>query len=273
MSNPSAFFREAGSGSTVVCIHSSASSSSQWRVLMETLSDRFRVVATDRYGHGKSPTWPGGREFQLDDEIALMAPILETAGQFHLIGHSYGGLVALKLALNNPSRVASLTLYEPACFFLLTANNSESSASREIQAVRDETIRLVEAGDYESAAQYFVDYWAGSGAWSKTREASRQAIISSMGKARFEWPPVFDKSFPVAQISTLAMPVLLLTGSHSTAAARGVHRVLRGLLPGAEVVEFSGLGHMGPVTHPEQVNETIATFLMRVEEASPVLVL
>jgi pimeloyl-ACP methyl ester carboxylesterase len=202
-----------------------------------------------------------------------MAPILETAGQFHLIGHSYGGLVALKLALNNPSRVASLTLYEPACFFLLTAHDPESPGSREIQGIRDETIRLVGEGNYEAAAQYFVEYWAGPGAWSNTRDTVRQVIVNSMGNVNFGWPPTFDQSFPVAQISTLVMPVLLLTGSRSTIAARSVHRILRGLLPEAKVVEFPGLGHMGPVTHPEQVNEMIRAFLARVEEASPVLVL
>ena len=87
MSNVIANFREEGSGSTVVCVHSSASSSSQWRTLMGSLSNRFRVVAMDLYGYGKSPAWPGEHVLRLDDEIALMAPILETAGKFHLVGH------------------------------------------------------------------------------------------------------------------------------------------------------------------------------------------
>ena len=134
MSNVIANFREEGSGSTVVCVHSSASSSSQWRTLMGSLSNRFRVVAMDLYGYGKSPAWPGEHVLRLDDEIALMAPILETAGKFHLVGHSYGGLVALKLALNDASRIASLTLYEPTCFFLLIANGPEDPASRGVYA-------------------------------------------------------------------------------------------------------------------------------------------
>jgi len=62
-------------------------------------------------------------------------------------------------------------------------------------------------------------------------------------------------------ISALPMPVLLLTGEQSTAAARGVVRVLHSLLPQAKVVELPGLGHMGPVTHPEKVNVAIVAFL------------
>jgi len=48
------YFREAGAGTPVVCIHSSASSSGQWRALMERLADRFRVIAVDLYGSGKT---------------------------------------------------------------------------------------------------------------------------------------------------------------------------------------------------------------------------
>ncbi len=261
MSNAIAYFCEEGTGSTVVCVHSSASSSGQWRSLMDALSDRYRVVAMDLYGYGKSPAWPGTRELLLEDEVALMAPILKDADKFHLIGHSYGGLIALKLALDDPARIASLTLYEPTCFFLLFVNESTNRAGREILAIRDETSHLVDIGDLDLAAKRFFDYWMGPGAWRKTPETSRLSIAKRMKKVRLEWQTAFDKPLSSARISALPMPVLLLTGEKSTAAARGVVRVLHSLLPHAKVVKLPGLGHMGPVTHPDKVNEAIAVFL------------
>jgi pimeloyl-ACP methyl ester carboxylesterase len=265
MLNAIAYFRESGSGATVVCLHSSASSSGQWRSLMDKLSDRYRVVAIDLYGYGKSPAWPGTRQLLLDDEVALMAPILKNAGKFHLIGHSYGGLIALKLALDNPARIASLTLYEPTCFFLLFVNDSNDRAGREILAIRDETSHLVDSGDLDLAAKRFFDYWMGPDIWWKTPETSRLSIAKRMKKVRLEWATAFDKPLSLARISALPMPVLLLTGEQSTAAARGVVRVLHSLLPQAKVVELPSLGHMGPVTHPEKVNEAIAVFLDRMK--------
>jgi pimeloyl-ACP methyl ester carboxylesterase len=232
---------------------------------MDTLSDRYRVVAVDLYGYGKSPAWPGTRELLLEDEVALMAPILENAGKFHLIGHSYGGLIALKLALDDPARIASLMLYEPTCFFLLFANGSKDQAGREILAIRDETSYLVDIGDLDLAAKRFVDYWMGPEAWSKTPEPGRSSIVKRMKKVRSEWTTAFDKPLPSARISALPMPVLLLTGQRSTAAARGVVRMLHGHLPKAKVVELLGLGHMGPVTHPEKVNAAIVAFLDHME--------
>ena len=114
------FIRESGSGPTVVCMHASASSSTQWRALSEALSDRFRVVAVDLYGCGRTAAWPQQRPLGLDDEVALLEPVWRSAGpRFHIVGHSYGGAVALKAALTHGKRVASLTVYEPVLFGVL----------------------------------------------------------------------------------------------------------------------------------------------------------
>src|SRR4030095_16770040 len=69
-----AFFREAGCGPAVDCIHSSASSSAQWRPLMDRLAGRFHTLAVDLYGSGKTPAWPGHRWLTLAEEPALLPP-------------------------------------------------------------------------------------------------------------------------------------------------------------------------------------------------------
>jgi len=233
---------------------------------MARLSDRYRVIAVDLYGYGKSPAWPGDRDLALEDEITQLAPILDSAERIHLVGHSYGGLVSLKLALGDPSRLASFTLYEPTCFFLLADDPENRAAYEEIAGIREETSRLVETGDLESSARRFIDYWVGPGAWSKTPEGARSTVANAMRKIRCEWPNAFENPLPADRIASLSMPILLLTGSGTTAAARGVVGKLRGLLPRAELIEIRGLGHMGPVTHPDPVNDAIAAFLDRVRE-------
>jgi hypothetical protein len=70
------FFREAGTGPGVVCLHSNASSSAQWRALMDVLAPRFHVLAPDSYGSGKDPEWPSDRVSFLRDEVTLeLGPI------------------------------------------------------------------------------------------------------------------------------------------------------------------------------------------------------
>ena len=75
------YFREAGSGTPVVCIHSSASSSAQWRALTERLANRFRVIAVDLYGSGKTAAWPQDQPMHLDDEVALLRSVFRAAPQ------------------------------------------------------------------------------------------------------------------------------------------------------------------------------------------------
>ncbi|MGF1473056.1 MAG: alpha/beta fold hydrolase [Rubrobacteraceae bacterium] len=264
MKQLAAHYREAGTGPPVVCLHSSASSSGQWRSLTDRLSDRFRIIAADLYGYGKSPAWPEYREMYLDDQLDLMEPVFDVAGEsFHLVGHSSGGAIALKTALAHPERVRSLTVFEPVLFSVLVADDPASPASREILAVRDDTIRLVDLGDLDASAERFMDYWVGPGAWAATPEARRPAISAAMRAVKPEWHAAFSEPTPLAAFEALDVPTLLLTGAESTLSARSVVRLLTSVLPNLSVEEISGVGHMAPVTHPDKVNPMIERFLER----------
>jgi pimeloyl-ACP methyl ester carboxylesterase len=256
------FFREAGSGTAVVCIHSSASSSGQWRLLMEHLSDRFRVIAVDLYGSGKTVAWPQDRPMRLDDEIALLSPVFRTAGErFHLIGHSYGGAIALKAALAARKRVVSLVLYEPVLFSAVITDTPESAAAREILALRDDTTRLVAQGKLNFAAQRFVDYWTGEGTWAATPEPRRRALAEAMRAVMPQWQALLSEPTPLSAFSALDVPALVMTGTESKASTLAVAKLLTAVLPRIRREELEGMGHMGPVANPGRVNPLIKRFL------------
>ncbi|HPC11709.1 MAG TPA: alpha/beta fold hydrolase, partial [candidate division Zixibacteria bacterium] len=125
-----------GEGATILCLHASTSSSKQWQPLAERMAARYRVVAADLYGYGQSPEWHGERPLTLDDEISLIADEIAAADEpVHLVGHSYGGAVAARVAVAYPDRVASLTLYEPVMFGLLRDDPNSRAAWEEIRAV------------------------------------------------------------------------------------------------------------------------------------------
>ena len=253
-----AYFREAGSGPAVLCLHCSASNSGQWRPLMEQLAGRYRVIAPDLYGCGKSPAWPGERPMWIDDQIDLLAPAFESAGErFHLIGHSYGGAIALKAALRFTTKLKSLVLYEPVLFSVLLSDAPQSEAAREIVAVRDDVV----SGDSEAAARRFIDYWMGDGTWVATPEPRRGTLVDAVKAQKPEWHSAFNEATPLQAFAALDVPALLMTGTASTAAARGVARLVGGVLPRVRVEEIEGLGHMAPVTHPAEVNSRIERFL------------
>ncbi len=258
------FFREAGSGPGVVCVHSNASTSGQWRALMDVLAPRFHVLAPDSYGSGKSPDWPSDRVISLRDEVALIDPVLARAGSpLALVGHSYGAAIALIAALSDPARVRAMALYEPTLFALLDAEAPPPNETAGIRNTVAEASMALDAGNQDAAAKSFIDYWMGTGSWERMPEQRRAPIAASVRNVRRWAHALLTEPTPLAAFSSLQIPVLYMVGKRSTPAAHGVARLLTKALPRVEIVEFEGLGHMGPITDPDRVNDVIARFLER----------
>lgn len=258
------FFREAGAGPGVVCTHSNASTSGQWRGLMDCLAPKFHVLAPDSYGSGKSPDWPSDRTIRLLDEVALIEPVLGRAGApLALVGHSYGAAVALIAALANPGRVRAMALYEPTLFALLDAETPRPNEAEGIRSAVAEASNALDAGNQDAAAECFIDYWMGAGTWKRTPEPRKQPIAAAVTNVRRWAHALFTEPTPLEAFRSLDVPVLYMVGKRSTRSARGVARLLAAALPRVELVEFEDLGHMGPITHPGPVNDAIAQFLER----------
>ncbi|MDX1404680.1 MAG: alpha/beta hydrolase [Woeseiaceae bacterium] len=262
MQTPSAFYREAGSGPGVLCLHANASSSSQWRSLMDKLAPRFRVVAVDLYGAGKSPRRPDYLKARLLDEVQLIEPVLDRLhGDVILIGHSYGAAVALIAALNHRDRVRSLILYEPTMFSLVDAQSPPPNDADGIrEAVKDALAALV-SGNKAVAAKRFIDYWMGPGTFQGMPERNQEAIAASIVDVGAWRDALLGEPTPLRAFAELDIPVLYMKGKLSQPSSLAVARLLTAVLPNVAIVEFEKLGHMGPVTHPDVVNERIERYL------------
>ncbi len=262
MSDPLPFVRSSGRGPAVLCLHSSGSSSRQWDALASRLGNRYRVLAADLVGHGKSAGWREGEEPSLEREAERLAPILEAeAGDVHLVGHSYGAAVAVKLALALPGRVRSLCLYEPVKFRLLLDAPEPDPAGREIVAAAGEMQEALDAGRGEDSARRFVDYWSGPGTFARIDRPQRAALAARMPVVMGCFTALFHDRTRRSELERLDVPALLMAGTRSPAPARGVVEHLARALPRSHRQQFHGLGHMAPVTHPEAVNAAIESFL------------
>lgn len=268
MSTPEPFCREAGTGPAVVCLHANSSSSAQWRLLTERLLPHHRVLAPDSHGAGKGPAWPAGRALTLADEVQWLEPVFAAAGTpFSLVGHSYGAAVALMAAVKEPQRVRALLLYERTLFALVDAACPRPNEADGRRAAVERAHTALVAGDRAAAAEHFIDFWTGPGAWRATPEARRGAIEAAIVNVNGWGRALFGEPTPLAAFSALRMPVLLMVGRDSPVSARAVARLLEQAMPNLETIEFDDVGHMGPVTHPELVNAAIVDFLRRYRAA------
>jgi pimeloyl-ACP methyl ester carboxylesterase len=255
--------------SQVIALHCSGAGAGQWRQLAETVGTAYEVVAPEHYGCAAAGPWTGAHAFTLADEAARTLDIIDQSDRtVHLVGHSYGGGVALHVALARPNRIASLALYEPSAFHLLKAMGDQAAAEfREIVDITRRTGQGVIAGDYAGAAAAFVDYWGGPGAWASLKPSVQAALVRWVVKAPPDFRALIEELTPLTAYATLRMPVLVMRGEHAPRPTRKIAETLPRLLPRADLAVVKGAGHMGPLTHGSVVSEIIAAHIRAAETA------
>jgi pimeloyl-ACP methyl ester carboxylesterase len=255
---------ETGAGETVLLLHSSAGSGALWRSLTERLRTRCRVLAPDLYGYGDTDPWPGHRALTLADEAALAAAVLPPAcGPIHLVGHSYGGAVALRFALQWPGRLRSLTLIEPVAFHLLrdAAEAADRVLFRRVTALAAAVAATTAGGACQDAMAQFIDYWNGEGAWSQATPEAQAALAHRAPKVVLDFQATMSEPTLRAAYRQIAVPALVLRGTQSPRPTRRIAELVAKALPAARLETIDGAGHMLPLTHPESVNAAVAAHL------------
>ena len=258
-------FVEQGSGDPVVLLHCSGSSQLQWRALIDRLSRDFRVLAPDLYGYGATGAWPEHASFTLEDEAQIVLALLERCGEpAHLVGHSYGGAVALHVARTRSELVRSVAVIEPVAFHLLRDGDDEDDAAFvEVASIAGAVERSLDRGDYEHGFGCFVDYWSGAGAWAAIPQAKRSAFAAHLPKVALDFRATIRHRARSRDFRRLAVPALVIQGECSPQPTRRICAGLAGTLPDVRLATVPNAGHMCPMTHREQTNELLVAFVER----------
>ena len=251
----------------VIALHCSGADASQWRYLSEALGDGYVVLAPEHYGCESSGPWTGEHAFALADEAARsLALVDESEEKVHLVGHSYGGGVALHIALRRSDRIASVSLYEPSAFHLLRQmGEAGARAYAEIQGVARRVSHCIATGDYRIGVAEFVDYWNGHGAWKAMRPEVQNALIRWAPKAPLDFQALIDDPTPATAYAALNFPVLIVRGEHAPLPTRVISERLIEILPQSRLKIVAGAGHMGPLTHASEVSRLIVQHISGVK--------
>jgi pimeloyl-ACP methyl ester carboxylesterase len=251
---------EAGAGPVVVLVHSSVAGARQWRRLMSELEDRYHLIAVNLFGYGRTPPWTAERKQTLADQAALIEAAVADRGQVRLIGHSFGGAVAMKAAAALGPRVEQLILFEPNAFHLL-AQNGRAEAFAEIAGLRDVVIRAGASGDWTTAGQRFADYWGGAGTWDAMLEERRATFVGALAPNLHEWEAVMDETPLDAWVRLLPARTVVIATEHSVRPIREITGLMRAAGTPWRFEQIAGVGHMAPLTRPDLVNPLLASLL------------
>ena len=250
-----------GKGTPVVLLHSAMSSKLQWYKLMRSMSKDHLLVAMDFYGYGNSP-FPGITEnFSFSDEIALVESLLEDVipanEPFHLVGHSYGGAVGLRLCYQAQERIRSLTLYEPVAYHLLPKTEEVLLTIRKNHEI---VSSYVAQGNNAAAAEYFVDYWNRAGTFASFPKEFRDILSRGAQKLPLTFLALMEEPLSLEDYSKIKVPVCLMAGRRSPLSSRRIAELLAEHLPHCRF-HWVDSDHMAPVLQPDLVNPIIETFI------------
>jgi len=262
-------FGAAGTGSTVVALHSSASNGGQWKSLMEHLQGRHCVFTPDLAGYGGSDPWPGGPDQSLSHEAAFIFHMIERWEEpVHLVGHSMGGAVALQIALQHPEWVRSLTLIEPTVFHLLRDGNADDAKLfAEVEALRGQLNAAAALGNPNAGMQQFIDYWNGNGAWSRTAPLMKAHLADQLAQVINNFAAGDAETWLVESCAALNCPTMALMGTESPKPVQRITDLLVEAMPGSRLHVVPGAGHMVPLTDPHIVDPLIAGHIRAAEIA------
>lgn len=250
-------------GPLVVALHSSGLSGLQWRRLADKVSGEFRLLAPDFFGYGKSPASPNGLDFRYTEDVEQVVALLdELQEEVLLLGHSYGGFIALKSALARPHQVRGMCLYEPVMWGGLAS--FRGVPIEEVVHRFDPELLLLNKAKAHSEAylEKFIDYWNGPGSWQAMNEAQRGPVRAGAEKIAAEVYEVVTDKTPHTDYAQLQCPIHILHGTVSPPEVLAMKDILRQTLPQLTTACIPG-GHMNPIRNPLPVSAHFQLFLKK----------
>lgn len=245
---------------TVLMLHSSLSSGRQWQSLKLALKAQYQVLNPDLLGYG-SNTEKYPRPMQLADEAKKLWPLLDgkAAGSVILVGHSFGGALALHMARTRPELFKAVLVFEPVAFHLF--KSTDPALYQQVQQLSQQMLNV----SAKDAAELFIDYWQGDEYFNHLPDVMQQKLTAQVGKVAADFEALSGEPATLIDYATaIHCPVLLLSGEQSQLSAQRLAVMLAGVLP---CVEFQTVktGHMGPVTDAELVNTILLEFIQRLQ--------
>jgi len=246
-----------GAGAPVILLHGSAAHAAQWRSMVGCLEGRFKVITPDLPGYGKS----AHRCFatmSLEDIARALSPIVDREAEpVHLVGHSFGGAVALKFASLFPGKVASLTLIEPAAF---NAVQDILDRTDFVKAGRN-SMTAAQEGEPWEAMRFFMDFWNGTGTWGRMSHELRQKMCTQVSNIHRDFNALLGDHFDSEDAVNVRCPSLVITGDASPVEMQRIRDRLMALLPVARAKVIEGAGHLVPMTDPHIVDPMVGEFI------------
>jgi pimeloyl-ACP methyl ester carboxylesterase len=261
-------YEEQGSGPTLVMVPGSCSTGAAWRPVIKALDGNFRFVTTSLLGYGETTERrPASDPSVLYEAEILEAVIRKAGGDVHLVGHSFGGAVALIVALRKRVRIASLTVLEAPLPSLLRQYGEDAH----YDAFRDMTDAYFVAyrGGNREAIAKMIDFYGGEGTFASWPERVRAYAVETTPVNMLDWACAYDEPLSPEMLAAIDVPVSVAVGAQSHPAICRANGLVAMSIKGATFRTIGAAAHFMISTHPGQVAELIAENVLRAGAPQP----
>lgn len=259
-------YLDAGDGPVIIPVHCSSGSHHMWEPLVTAaVSAGYRLLVPDLVGYGRSQRWPANTRFDPWSDVNAVLALADRAGApVHLVGHSYGGVVALEAARQLGSRVRGMTLIEPGAFHLLQLAG-RSAEWDELVSVGDRVVDSVKRWREREATSVYMRYWIGRRRWWAMSPRARRSVVQTIGKVAAEFDVVRRLERTLGDYMGIVAPTRLIEGGRSPRPARAIVEELLHILPNAHRRVLDGTSHLSPLTHQYEVLALAAEHIDAIE--------
>ncbi|MFH1381750.1 MAG: alpha/beta hydrolase [Chloroflexota bacterium] len=256
-------YESAGQGNPIVFLHGFSGSTQDWANQMKALSPKYRVIAVDGRGHGKSGAPAREEDYSIPVFAEDIYALLKTLGikKCCLGGHSYGGFTALQFAVTHPEMLAGLVLVDTSSESI----TRDAGYAQMRQKLNDlaRTQGLAAAFEYDAAhnpmrIERFQKH-------PEQREIALKKVLNTSVNGYIYTSSAIDKRPVVTdQLGKIKVPTIIFWGDEDTPFTQPV-QVLKQKIAGAELVTVKGSGHSPHEEKPEVFNQALLKFLDKVK--------
>lgn len=242
----------------IVALYGSASGPVFWQKMLGSIGDRM-VYTPNLPGYGRAPVRGATIAEQAAEMIDFIEDLLEPV---HLVGHSFGGALALHAARTKPHLIKSLTLFEPVVAHLMRQGTEEDRALYSgFETVGHHMVATDATQTLDQGIGQFVDYWNGNGTWAAL-DADKQRGIQSMAQTVLtHFLSIEKETWGLGACRTMTAPVQLVYGEASKPIAQRVCALLAEVIPYAQLTTIKDAGHLLPNTHAEDCKTVLMDFM------------
>lgn len=270
-------YQETGQGDPVVLVHGGVSDLRTWSHQFQTLGKKHRtIVYSRRYA---LPNDPIGNEADdpIQTHVADLASLVSAldATPSHIVGHSWGGLVALLLAMQRPQLVRSLVLIEPPALTLFVDMPPKPTQLLSLLFRKPGAVAAIvklgatamgpaekafRRGDDDAAIRAFGHGVLGKHRFHTLSKERYAQVWDNRGPDRAQMLGSGFPSLSTEDVAHIDLPVLLICGNESPAVFRHLSQYLLELLPDARLQMIEGASHMVQEDEPEEFNQAVLSF-------------